>query len=247
MKLVVDIGNTKAKAGVFDGKTLVETRVYADFSQADFRQIKRDYPVSRTLVCAVAACPDWMTADGFADAAFWLWHRDRPGLRYPVEVRHYDPATLGFDRIAIGVALRCLCPGRTVLGIGMGTCITYNLVTADGLFEPGPISPGVCMRGRAMHVFTHALPQITPDWQAGTWPVPMPVDDTGTALRAGMVEGTRYELEGFVARYRAAHGAIPVYLTGGDAGYFEFSPKKRIFASPNLGLIGLNEILDYNK
>ncbi len=245
MKLVVDIGNTKVKAGIFDGKELVETRSCGGWCRDDLRRLRSVYPIECGILATVSGCPDWVR-DEMADLPFVLWDRFRADLRYPV-YSAYDMATLGRDRIAIGVALRYLYPQRTVLGIGLGSCITYNLVRPDGRLEPGAISPGVYMRSRAMHVFTHALPQVDLDWAAAVWPTPMRVDGTETALRTGCVEGVRHELEGFIYRYRSECGPIPVVLTGGDAGYFEFSTKKGIFANPNLVLIGLNEILDYNK
>lgn len=247
MKLIVDIGNTKVKTGVFNGKELVACQAYDEWCREDWRRLCRRYPIKSGILATVSGCPDWVAAEA-AGMPFLLWDRFRPELavRYPV-CGPYDMAKLGRDRIAIGAALRYLYPRQAVLGICLGSCITYNLVRADGRFEPGAISPGVYMRLRAMHSFTHSLPQATLDWRADGWPVPMAVVDTETALRSGAVEGVRYELEGFIGRYRAEFGDIPVVLTGGDAGYFEFSPKKRIFASPNLALVGLNEILDYNK
>ncbi|MDE7149959.1 MAG: type III pantothenate kinase [Bacteroidales bacterium] len=247
MKLIVDIGNTKVKTGVFDGKELVASQSYDAWCRDDWRRLWQRFPIESGILATVSGCPDWVAAET-AGIPFLLWDRFRPELtlRYPV-CGSYDVAKLGRDRIAISVALRCLYPRQSVLGIGMGSCITYNLVRADGRFDPGAISPGVYMRLRGMHTFTHSLPQAELDWQADTWPTPVPVSDSETALRAGAVEGVRYELEGFIRRYRAEFGDIPVVLTGGDAGYFEFSPKKRIFARPNLALFGLNEILDDNK
>lgn len=245
MKLVVDIGNTKVKAGVFDGKRLVEVRAYDTWRRADLDNLRQTYAIDGGILATVSGTPGWV-ASAMADVPFLIWDRFQPAWRYPVHSA-YDMAVLGRDRLAIGVALNYLYPQQTVLGIGMGSCITYNLVHGDGLLEPGAISPGVYMRAQAMHAFTHALPQVDLDWQAAVWPTPMAVRDTQTALRCGAVEGVRHELEGFIQRYRTACGPIPVVLTGGDAGYFEFSPKKRIFAKPNLVLVGLNEILDYNK
>ena len=245
MKLVVDIGNTKVKAGVFDGKRLVEVRAYDAWRRDDLDRLRQAYAIEGGILSTVSGMPDWVEA-ATADMPFLIWDRFRPDWRFPVHTA-YDMVALGRDRLAIGVAISCLYPRQTVLGIGMGSCITYNLVRADGCLEPGAIAPGVYMRAQAMHAFTHALPQVDLDWQAAAWPVPVAVHDTETALRCGAVEGVRHELEGFIRRYRNDCGAIPVVLTGGDAGYFEFSPKKRIFAKPNLVLVGLNEILDYNK
>lgn len=266
MKLVVDIGNTKTKVGLFDGKKLVHAQAYTAWQADDLKRLLDTYSVERGLLCTVGERPPWWGGQHDAQtqsAAAPLtqnrheaegqpqpspaWLEFTPSLPLPISYSYHNPATLGRDRLAMAAALHTLYPQQTVLGIGMGSCITYNLLHQDGRLEPGAISPGVAMRLRAMHHFTHALPQIDLDWDAAQWPVPTAVDSTTTAMRAGAVEGVYHELCGFIGRYRAEYGPLPVVLTGGDALYFEFSTKNGIFVNPNLVLVGLNEILDYNK
>ena len=43
-----------------------------------------------------------------------------------------------------------------------GTCITYNYVSAEGVFLGGNISPGLEMRFNGLHRFTARLPLVTP-------------------------------------------------------------------------------------
>ena len=263
MKLVVDIGNTKTKVGLFDGKQPVHVQAYTAWQAVDLKRLLDTYPVERGLLCTVGERPPWWGAVQPAEAQAQPaaprtqglpefksspdWLEFTHSLPLPISYSYHNPDTLGCDRLAMAVALHALYPQQTVLGIGMGSCITYNLLHQDGRLVPGAISPGVAMRLRAMHHFTHALPKVDLDWEAEQWPVPINVNSTTTALSAGAVEGVYHEICGFIGRYRAEYGPLPVVLTGGDARYFEFSTKNGIFVNPNLVLVGLNEILDYNK
>ena len=51
-------------------------------------------------------------------------------------------------------------PGKDILVIDAGTCITYEFIDAAGRYHGGNISPGVQMRFRALHEFTGRLPLV---------------------------------------------------------------------------------------
>ena len=53
-------------------------------------------------------------------------------------------------------------------------------------------------------------------------------------------------MEAWIAYFQDKFGGINTILTGGATEYFAKRLKTKIFASPNLVLIGLNKILDYN-
>ena len=50
-----------------------------------------------------------------------------------------------------------------------------------------------------------------------------------------------------ISEYKSKNTDTVFVFTGGDSFYFEKELKNSIFANPNLVLIGLNEILDYNE
>jgi type III pantothenate kinase len=53
-------------------------------------------------------------------------------------------------------------------------------------------------------------------------------------------------MKGFIAKYRENYPDIRVLVTGGDATFFESQMENQIFAVPELVLMGLNQILNYN-
>ena len=122
-------------------------------------------------------------------------------------------------------------PVENCLIIDAGTCITYDILQANGTYIGGNISPGLKMRLRAMHQFTANLPLIEPG----------PMDSwvgksTETALRNGAQLGVLNEIEGYIAKSREEWGQINVILTGGDAAFFAKSLKSKIFVNHHLVL-----------
>jgi len=159
----------------------------------------------------------------------------------PVNIEYETISMLGKDRIAAVVGAHYLQPGRDVLVIDAGTAITYELLEASGVYKGGNISPGLTTRFRSLNRFTGQLPLVKE--QAD---VPFIGTSTESAIRAGVVNGIVFEMDGYIDALKARYGEIYVYLTGGHAFYFENRLKNRIFAAPNLVLIGLNRILEYN-
>ena len=53
-------------------------------------------------------------------------------------------------------------------------------------------------------------------------------------------------MEGAVSAYRKRYRSLKVILTGGDWIYFANQLKNPIFVAPDLTLLGLNEIINFN-
>ncbi|KAA3636402.1 MAG: type III pantothenate kinase, partial [Bacteroidetes bacterium] len=127
------------------------------------------------------------------------------------------------------------------LVIDAGSCITYDILTQNGRFLGGNISPGKKMRLKAMHSFTENLPLPEESETDINWG-----NTTNTALLNGAHLGAVLEMQGFIELCNSEFGATNVFLTGGDADFFANKCKKKIFVHPNLVLTGLNKILNYN-
>ncbi len=242
-KLVIDIGNTVTKLGVFEGKKLLCTQWHETITPQDIENIQARYPdLNAAIVCTVAREPVFL-ARALAKFSYFIdWQSYMPDLRIPVRLNYQHPETLGRDRVAVASAVRSMYPDENVLCIVFGSCVTYNVVDKTACFLGGAISPGLNMRLRAMHRFTEALPMVDIRQERCT----DQINDTQTALYSGALDGLRYEVEGYIARYEKRFPNLKVVLTGGNSGYFEKSLNYQIFAHQNLVLTGLNEILDLN-
>ena len=72
-------------------------------------------------------------------------------------------------------------------------------------------------------------------------------NDTKTSIISGVQQGILAEVKTIISEYKSKNTDTVFVFTGGDSFYFEKELKSSIFANPNLVLIGLNEILDYNE
>jgi type III pantothenate kinase len=71
-------------------------------------------------------------------------------------------------------------------------------------------------------------------------------NSTESSIQSGVVNGALAEIEGIINQYEKKFPGLKVILCGGDTQFFENQMKASIFASPELVLIGLNSILNYN-
>lgn len=159
----------------------------------------------------------------------------------PIKNDYATPETLGRDRLAAAVGAVTKWGGRDVLIVDFGTAITVDWVTADGIYRGGCISPGVMMRFRALHQYTASLPLCYPVEAEELFG-----RSTQSAIQQGVMNGVRYEIEGYIGRFSEKNGKMLIIFTGGDAKYFVKRIKNTIFADCNLVFCGLNRILEYN-
>jgi type III pantothenate kinase len=222
LNLIIDIGNTRVKAAVFDGGELVE--------MGDAAALATRYPVRRTIVSSVRGLPEWLPAGVLVLGA---------ATPVPLKNLYKTPATLGSDRLAAAVGAHTIFPDDDVLIVDLGTALTIDLVTRGGEFTGGNISPGLSMRLRMLHECTASLPLV----EAPVGDIPLMGASTGEAIAAGVVNGMVHEIEGYVRRLPAAR----IIFTGGDAKYFAERTKSTTFVHDDLILWGLNRILEYNE
>jgi type III pantothenate kinase len=136
------------------------------------------------------------------------------------------------------VGANYLYPDRNLLVIDAGTAITYDVVNSANNYVGGNISLGMDMRFKALHAFTSKLPLVASEHEA-----PLTGGDTREAIWSGVVNGLTYEIDGFIESFSAIYPKLLVFLTGGNAKYFEKRIKYCNFVVPNLLSLGLNRIL----
>lgn len=126
----------------------------------------------------------------------------------PVGIDYRTPGTLGADRVALAAGASTLFPGQRCVIADAGTALTVDLLTDDGTFCGGRISPGLRLRFDALHRHTLSLPLLDADRLP-----PVAGYDTDSSIRSGVMRGMAAEIAaGF--REMKADRAI---LTGGDA------------------------------
>lgn len=238
MNLCIDFGNTNVKASVYDGG--LEHYYYKDreLPIEKLDEICNLYAIERAIVSSTRDLKeDWIQHLSSKTHLLLLDEK----TKVPITNEYESPETLGKDRIAGVVGASVLFPKENCIVIDAGTCITMDFIDKGGLYHGGNISPGIYMRRQAMHDFTDKLPLV--DFE---YPTSFIGVNTTTALQNGILRGTIYELDSFIQSIIDKFGPTNVILTGGDTKFFEEHLKFTIFASPNLILVGLNEILQIN-
>jgi type III pantothenate kinase len=237
LELVIDIGNTWAKAAVFINNGIHLVVHHQDATKGLHSQLK-DFSFERIIISSTRG-------DTGNCELYWskvaqtliLTHK----TALPIKNEYGTPETLGKDRLAAVIGGRFLYSEGAVLAIDAGTCITYDLLTADDRYLGGNISPGATMRFKALNNFTGALPLVNV----------YEVDDligstTNQAIATGVINGLSREINQTITDYEDQFKPLNVILCGGEAKYFVNRIKKEIFANQNLVLIGLHKILLFN-
>lgn len=241
MNLVLDFGNTKIKAAVFsESNEILEIFTWEEYSEDTINEVKCKYLIDSVLLCSVVDISERIENHLKSNFSFYI--RLNSSTSLPIKNNYSTPETLGVDRIAAAVGANKLCPNTPLLVIDLGTAITYDFVNSDNEYEGGNIAPGVNMRLRAMNKFTNKLPLLEAREENK-----LLGDDTSSAMMAGVLRGIEFEIEGYISEISKKNPNLSVFLTGGDVFFFEKTVKSSIFVVSNLLLVGLNEILRFNK
>lgn len=235
MNLAIDIGNTRMKAGLFKGSVLQERRWPEN--QRALQLLIEDRSVEAVIVSSVAGSAVTLPAPTPPTIPYIVLENSTP-LPF---VNTYP--TLGVDRIAAIAGAQSYYPQQAVLVIDVGSCITYDLIDQQACYQGGVISPGIRMRLRAMHTFTARLPLVE---LGDPEPLELMARNTPDSLRSGAVQGVVAEISQMIRMYTDKFSDLHVVLCGGDLPYLSQLQQQAVTFVPELTLIGLNCILQYN-
>ena len=239
-QLIVDIGNSSAKIALFDGDTLTEQ---CCVSHTMLPKALKDKSLDTTISAAIisSVVPLNEAIEETLEMLPYPCLRMSAQLKMPFDIAYKTPETLGPDRLAAVAEACAQQPGHNLLVIDMGTAITYDIVTSQGLYIGGNISPGIDMRLKALHHFTGKLPLINKEGQRSAVGV-----TTETAIREGVLQGVDKEIKGYIHEYMSKYPHLLVFLTGGGTFFLDNRTKSHIFVDDLLVMKGLNRILMLN-
>ena len=241
MNLVVDCGNTLVKMAVFQNNRILEKQIFSreNFFE-NFKKIQEKYPkIKKSILSSVTSSNFELETELKKSYSFLNFEQN---LKLPFKNEYATPETLGKDRIALVAAAVNKYPGKNVLVIDAGTCITYDFKTTDEAYIGGAISPGLEMRFQSLHKFTANLPLIKPKPDAE-----LIGNSTESSILSGIINGIEMELKGTIESYTSKFEDLTVIFTGGDSQILSIPLKNSIFANSNFLLEGLNFILEFNK
>jgi type III pantothenate kinase len=239
MFLIIDIGNTRVKAAIFDETVLLEL---FHFSNKDFKKnienLVDEYKVKKALISSVGRLS---TSNRRFITNLIPCHELSSESNLTFINKYATPKTLGVDRIALVSAAVNQFPNKNVLVIDAGTCITFDFVNKKNEYLGGAIAPGLKSRYKSLQEYTANLPLL--DLKL---PKSFIGNSTEESIHSGVVNGVFREIEGVISQYNDAYGKLTVVLTGGDAKFLSSQLKSSIFVAPFFLLEGLYTILKNN-
>ncbi len=240
-RLIIDIGNTFSKIAVFSESEIIFLDKTENLTIEYLKKvIESNYGINSAVISAVKDYPKEI--NDFLRSGFFTLIIDSE-TKLPFTNGYKTPETLGKDRIALAAGGLKRFKGENILIIDAGTTITYDFVNSEKTYLGGAISPGVKMRFKALNNFTGKLPLIN-DMNDN---VDLIGFNTKTSIQSGVLNGVLKEIDGIIDEYKLRFNNLKVLITGGDHIYFVKKLKNSIFATPNLVLEGLNEILIFNE
>jgi type III pantothenate kinase len=226
MLLVVDVGNTQTHFGVFgdtdDG--LAEHWRFAtvrDSTRDELGAVLSNLLALRGLAfkdidaSIVSSTVPQLSLEWGAMAERYLGQEMlvvAPTIRTGMPIRYDNPHEVGADRLANAVAAYERVRGSCVV-VDFGTAITYDVISSDGEYLGGIITPGAEISIDALYDRAAKLPKV--ELQA---PRTLIGKSTVDAIRSGIVYGFAGQVEAIVRRLRAELGPdTTVIATGGLA------------------------------
>lgn len=241
MNLIIDIGNSLAKAVVVEDGREVDVVRSENLDAALVATLLERHPgIGAAILSSLRPVPG--EVEDFIRARVGRYLRFDNTTPVPLVNRYATPETLGTDRLAAAVGASDIFPGENILVVDFGTAITIDIVTAAGEFLGGNISPGAGARFRALHDYTCSLPlRNLPEAECN-----LTSRNSHDAIENGVVTGILHEIEGYIARLSEEYPGLKIIFTGGDGIYFAKRLKYPIFANYNPVIRGLNRILEFN-
>lgn len=224
MLLTIDVGNTQTHVGAFDGQELVEHWRFSTDRRATgdelavvihdllalrgvrFEQI--DGEAISSVVPSLVSEYRYMFERYLDREALILG----PGTKTGMPILLENPHELGPDRLANAVAGYEQVGGACVV-VDFGTAINYDVVSSEGEYLGGIISPGIEISIEALTSRAARLTRI--DIKA---PRALIGKSTDAAVQSGIVYGFAGQVDGICTRLRSELGdELTTIATGGLA------------------------------
>ncbi|MDR0840331.1 MAG: type III pantothenate kinase [Christensenellaceae bacterium] len=254
MLLVMDIGNTNIKTGLFENGVLqhswrltTDTKRTADeygvHLEAFFRHLRiPTASVDGIIVSSVIPSINYTTEHMCA----LYFHGLKPLLVSPrlklgLTLQYDQPDKLGADRICNAVAAYRMYGGPLIV-VDFGTATSFSVVSADGKFLGGVICPGIMVSSDALVEKAAMLNKVElgkPDKIIGT--------NTEDNIRSGVIRGYVGQVDYIIRQIEGELGCrLKTVATGGMSGMIASDTDRIDCVNPTLTLQGLAYIYEMN-
>ncbi|WP_291116497.1 type III pantothenate kinase [Flavobacterium sp. UBA6135] len=239
MLLVIDIGNTRIKAAVFEQYTMLNFVVSDKITiQKVVAIFFKKFKIDNVILSSVS---DFDYKSLVFPESIHVTSVDN-SMKFPFVNCYQTPKTLGIDRMVLAAGAVLQFPNKNRLVIDAGTCITYDYIDDKNNYLGGAISPGFKLRYESLHNYTAKLPLLQLEL-----PEKIIGNSTNSAIHSGVVNGVVNEIDGYINDLINQNENFTIILTGGDSDFLAKRLKSTIFANSNFLLESLAYLYQYTK
>lgn len=235
--ITIDIGNTRVKVAIFDENGgLIDL-----FTDPDLAELLVLNEGAKVIYSSVRNLDSVYFPEGHLLAlkrcnAVEFDHELCGDLTIEIE----QIETLGKDRLAAVMGAKFLVPGKDVMVVDAGTCMTYDYLLKNAKYIGGAISMGLTMRYMSLNEFTSKLPKLSNGDELAESMVGIDIGGhTQAAIQSGVLGSIFDEIGSRIDRFRSKYADSAIILTGGDADFLVKHIKNEIFVEPLLVHYGL--------
>ncbi|MDY0131822.1 MAG: type III pantothenate kinase [Desulforegulaceae bacterium] len=255
MLLAIDVGNTNTVIGIFKDKKIlkhwrVSTRKQATkdefaiivkslFSESSISEKE----ITKVLVSSVVPETDHIIKDFSRDYLknaniHWINSKSVSKL---MPILYSNPMEVGADRIINGIAAYKKFKTSLII-IDFGTATTFDVISSNGEYLGGAISPGIKIAAEALYNIASKLPRV----EIYDPPPNAIGKDTISSMKSGILYGYAALVDGMVEKIKKETLGNPMVIaTGGLAVVMEKITTSIESIEPQLtleGMLAVNEI-----
>lgn len=255
MLMVLDIGNTNIKTGLFvDGKLKNSWRLqtnhlrtadeYGTMMESFFNHLGISTDAVDGIIMSSVIPSMNYTMEHMCELYFH--HRTamvvNSEMNLGIKIKYDLPSQLGSDRICNSVEAYHRYGGPCVV-VDFGTATNFAVISKEGDFLGGLICPGIMVSADALverAAMLHKVEYVMPEKVIGT--------NTKEGIQSGVIRGYVGQVDYILQQIEKELGAKPtVVATGGMSGMIASETRRIDIVNPTLTLEGLARIYEMNK
>ena len=128
MNIVIDLGNTQTKVGIFSDKELIKKFIFDKNATNEIKKLLVDFPGIKYSMVSSVINHSKEIVNFLQNKTHCINFDTNTQLFFKMVYK--TPETLGKDRVAAVAGAIALYPKKPLLVIDAGTCIKYNFITS---------------------------------------------------------------------------------------------------------------------